>query len=112
MVFCSVRRNAPGTGQHAADITHLVQATWGTLNLQAIREFQSFYGLVSHDDGDRIASASFYSDKEAAFAANTVIVVWGRMHARKLLPDPRQGFLGEASFTKAWALGGTSPSCA
>ena len=36
MVFCLVRRNAPGTGQHAAAITHLVQATWGTLNLQAM----------------------------------------------------------------------------
>ena len=54
---------------------HLVQATWGTLNLQAIRGFRGFYGLVSRDDGERVASASFYSDKGAASAAKAVIDV-------------------------------------
>ena len=56
---------------------------------------------MSHDDGDRIASASFYSNKDAAFAASTVIDVWVRMHARQLLPDPPQVFLGECFFHKA-----------
>jgi len=74
-VFCLVRRNEAGTARHAAEITRLVQATWGTLNLQAIRGFRGFYGLVSRDDGERVASASFYSDKGAASAAKAVIDV-------------------------------------
>jgi hypothetical protein len=94
-MFCLVRRNAAGTARHAAEITYLVQATWGTLNLQAVRGFQGFCGLVSRDDGERIASASFYADRGAASTANTVIDVWVRAHARELLPRPPEVFLGE-----------------
>ena len=41
-MFCLVRRNAPGTARHAAEIIRLVQATLGTLKLQAIQGFQGF----------------------------------------------------------------------
>jgi len=111
MMFCLVRRNPTGTARYAAEITSLVQATWGTLNLQAIRGFQSFYGLVSHDDGDRIASASFYSDKEAASAANTVIDVWVRTHARQFLSHPPEVFLGECFVYEASEPRDTSVYC-
>ena len=94
-MFCLVRRNAPGTARHAAEITRLVQATLGTLNLQAVHGFQSFWGLASDDDGERLASASFYADKRAASAASSVIEVWARTHARQLLPHPPEVFLGE-----------------
>jgi hypothetical protein len=94
-VFCLVRRNAPGTARCAAEITHLVQATWGTLNLQDIPGFQGFWGLASRDDGERVASASFYSDKRAASAASDAIDAWVRTHARQLLPHPPEVFLGE-----------------
>ena len=94
-MFCLVRRNAPGTARHAAEITRLVQATWGTLNLQAIHGFQGFWGLVSGDDGERVASASFFADKRAASAVSNVIEVWVRTHARQLLPHPPEVFLGE-----------------
>jgi hypothetical protein len=94
-MFCLVRRNAIGTARYAAEITTLIHVTWGTMYLQAIQGFQGFCGVVSHDDGERIASASFYSDKEAASAANTVIDVWARAHARQLLPQPPEVFLGE-----------------
>ena len=94
-MFCLVRRNAAGTARHAAEIIRLVQATWGTLNLQAIHGFQGFWGLVSDDDGERVASASFYADKGAASAASNVIEVWVRTHARQLLPHPPEVFLGE-----------------
>jgi hypothetical protein len=94
-MFCLVRRNAAGTARHAAEIIRLVHATWGTLNLQAMHGFQGFWGLVSDDDGERVASASFYADKEAASTANTVIDVWVRTHAKQLLPQPPEVFLGE-----------------
>jgi hypothetical protein len=94
-VFCLARRNAPGTAQHAGEITFRVQATWGTLDLQTTPGFQGFRGLVSHDDGGRIASASFYSDRAGAAAANEAIDVWVRTHARLLLPHPPEVFIGK-----------------
>ena len=94
-MFCLVRRNAAGTARHAAEITYLVQETWGTLNLQAVQGFQGFWGLASRDDGERIASASFYADRGAASAASTAIEVWVRAHAKRLLPHPPEVFLGE-----------------
>lgn len=95
MMYCLVRRNATGSARYAAEITSLIQETWATMSLHAIRGFQGFCGLVSHDDGERIASASFYSDKEAASAASTVIDVWVQAHARQLLSPPPEVFLGE-----------------
>jgi hypothetical protein len=94
-MFCLVRRNAAGTARHAAEITRLVQATWGALHLQAIHGFQGFWGLASRDDGERVASASFYADKGAATAASDAIDAWVRTHARQLLPHPPEVFLGE-----------------
>jgi hypothetical protein len=107
MMFCLVRRNPTGTARYAAEITSLVQATWGTLNLQAIQGFQSFYGLVSHDD-DRVASASFYSNAGAARAANTVIDVWVRAHARQLLPAQPDVFLSKCFVHGAMGRHGTA----
>jgi hypothetical protein len=94
-MFCLVRRNAPGTARHAAEITYRVQATWGTLDLQAIEGFQGYWGLASRDDGERVASASFYADRRAASDASTAIEVWVRAHARQLLLHPPEVFLGE-----------------
>jgi hypothetical protein len=111
-MFCLVRRNAPGTARHAAEITHRVQATWATLNLQAIQGFQGFCGLASRDDGERIASASFYADKRAASAANMIIEVWVRTHAGELLPDPPEVVLGECFVHEAAEPRDTSVFCA
>jgi hypothetical protein len=111
MMFCLVRRNSTGTARYAAEITSLIQATWGTLNLRAIRGFQGFYGLVSHDDEERIASASFYSDKEAASAANTVIDVWVRTHAGQFLSQPPEVFIGECFVNEASEPRDTSLYC-
>jgi hypothetical protein len=110
-MFCLVRRNAPGTARHAAEITYRVQATWGTLNLQAIQGFQGFCGLVSRDDGERIASASFYSHRGAASAAHTVIDVWVRTHASQILPRVPEVFFGECFVHEASEPRDTSVYC-
>jgi hypothetical protein len=119
-----VRRNATGTAEHAAEIAYLVQATWGTLDLQAVHGFCGFRGLVSRENRGRIASVSFYSDRAAAFAGNEVIEAWVRTHARQHLPHPPEVFLGECFVheaseprdasvfcaIRAWRSGGDDPT--
>jgi hypothetical protein len=110
-MFCLVRRNAPETARYAAEITRRVRATWGTLGLQAIQGFQGFCGVVSREDRERVASASFYADKEAASAANKVINDWVRTHARQLLFHWPEVFLGECFVHEASEPPDTSIYC-
>jgi hypothetical protein len=93
-MFCLVRRNAPGSARHAGEITRRAQETLAPMMLRELRGFLGFCGLVGGRD-DRIASASLYRDRRSALAAAGFIRAWVEAHARGLLPEPPEVYLGE-----------------